>query len=150
MTLQGLFFVILQLILLLVFAAIPGGHAASFALQATAFVLVTGGALIISMGLFRLGAHFTPLPHPRKAGKLLTTGIYKWIRHPLYSGLFLITAGIALYSLNIPRGIIAFVLLLVLYFKSQYEESLLQEKFPEYATYKMKTGRFFPKLIYRN
>ncbi len=147
MTLQGLFFVILQLILLLVFAVIPGGHAAPFGIQATAFILVTGGALIISLGLLRLGPAFTPLPHPRKAGNLITTGIYKWIRHPLYTGLILITGGIALYSYNIPRSCITLVLLLVLYFKSVYEERLLLEKFPEYSSYKLKTGRFFPKIF---
>jgi protein-S-isoprenylcysteine O-methyltransferase Ste14 len=147
MTTRSLIFVILQLFLFLVFAVIPAGYAAAFGWQMTAFILVIAGTLITATAMFQLGPGLTPFPVPRSGGKLITGGVYKWVRHPIYSALLLITAGISIYSLNIPRALVTFLLLLLFYYKSRYEESLLEQKFSDYSDYKTRTGRFIPKLF---
>ena len=145
MTTRSLLFVIIQLLLFLVFIALPSGHAAVFGWQLTAFLLVVAGAVLVAAAMIQLGPGLTPLPVPREAGKLITSGVYKWVRHPIYSGLILILAGISLYSMNIPRSCITGLLLLLFYFKSGYEEQLLMQKYPLYSDYLAKTGRFIPK-----
>jgi protein-S-isoprenylcysteine O-methyltransferase Ste14 len=147
MTSRSLIFVILQLCLFLVFAAIPAGYAAVFAWQLTAFILVITGAIITAIAMFQLGPGLTPFPVPRSGGNLITGGIYRWVRHPIYSALLLITAGITIYSLNVPRALVTLLLIILFYYKSQYEESLLEQKFSGYSDYRSGTGRFFPLLF---
>ena len=144
MTFKDLIFVLIQVLLLIVFVAIPEGHAATFSLQLTAFLMVVAGIILIATGIFYLGASLTPSPRPKKHASLVTNGVYKYFRHPVYSGIILILTGISLYSLNIPRGIITSMMIVLLYYKSRYEEELLQQQFSEYSNYMKRTGRFFP------
>lgn len=110
-------------------------------------VLIIGfcGALIISFGIINLDDNLTPFPTPKKRSSLISGGIYKYIRHPIYSGILICFAAYAIYSESIERILITIVLGIVLYMKSTYEERLLEEKFPNYESYKRATGRFFPK-----
>src|SRR5687767_2023206 len=102
MTLKDLFFVIAQVLLLLIFIAIPGGMAAKFGIQLFAFLLVISGTVLSAAAMIRLGPGLTPLPRPTEKARLITSGVYKFVRHPVYTGLILILTGISLYSLNIP------------------------------------------------
>ncbi len=146
MTLKDLAFVIAQVLLLLIFIAIPGGIASNFGIQLFAFILVISGTVLSSAAMIRLGPGLTPLPRPSEKSRLITSGIYKYIRHPIYTGLILIMIGITVNSLNIPKGIITVFLWVLLFYKTQYEEHLLLKRFPEYDSYKKRTGRFIPFL----
>ena len=150
MTLKDLLFVIAQVFLFLVFIAFPGGFAAPFGIQLLAFVMVTGGALLTATSMMRLGSGLTPSPRPDEKSKLITSGVYKYIRHPIYSGIILILTGISVYSLNFPRGLLTLLLLILFYYKSRYEEELLLLRYPEYRDYMKHTGRFFPVIRIKN
>lgn len=146
MTFKDLAFVIVQVLLLLVFIAIPGGFAGPFFVQLTAFILVLGGTFLTITAMLNLGKGLTPLPRPGEKSKLITTASYRFVRHPIYTGMLLILAGISLYSLNFPRALVTVMMLIVLHYKSRYEESLLILRYPYYGDYKNRTGKFLPRL----
>ena len=103
------------------------------------------GVVIIILGIVSLNDNITPFPTPKKSSDLISNGIYGLIRHPIYSGIFLSMFCYALYSGSGFRLLVAALMLLVFYYKSDYEESLLLARYKRYQSYKEKTGRFFPK-----
>lgn len=143
---KDILLVIIQFILLIGFALSPKGVGPSFFYPFIDFTLTVTGILIASLAFLKLNTSFTPFPAPREKGMLETEGIYKFIRHPLYTGSLLIVLGIALYSSSYIRLIITGILYFLFLYKSGYEEQMLIEKYPEYKKYKSKTGRFIPKI----
>lgn len=105
------------------------------------------GLLVVLTAALGLGRALTPLPKPNEAGKLIASGIYRWVRHPIYTGVLLIALGWAFYI----EGLVTLwsVAVLAIFFdiKSRREEQWLLEKYPEYAAYQQKTQRLIP-LIY--
>ncbi len=144
---KDILLVVLQFILFILFISVPSGIAATFFLQLVAFLLTVSGIIIVAIALMNLGNNLTPFPTPKKDGTLITSGIYKWIRHPVYTGILLSVFGIALYSLNLPRLIIFMLLCFLFFYKARYEETLLKDQFPEYPNYAGKAGMFLPKFF---
>jgi protein-S-isoprenylcysteine O-methyltransferase Ste14 len=107
-----------------------------------AFVSISG-FLIILLAILQLNKNLTPFPTPKENGELISTGLYKYIRHPIYTGIFLASIGIAFYTGSYWQLAIAIILLILFYFKSTYEESLLIQKYKDYEAYIKKTRRFF-------
>ena len=101
------------------------------------------GFLIILLAILQLNTNLTPFPTPKENGELISTGLYKYIRHPIYTGIFLASLGIAFYTCSYWQLAIAIILLILFYFKSKYEESLLIKKYKNYEAYIKKTRRFF-------
>mgnify|MGYP001395839544 CR=1 FL=1 len=104
------------------------------------------GFLIVLVGLFNLDKALTAFPTPKNNSELITSGLYKYVRHPIYSGILLTAFGYAFYSQSISRLTISVLLLILFYFKTNYEEQKLSQKYPEYGAYKARTARFFPCL----
>jgi len=94
-----------------------------------------------------IGTGITPTSATRKEHKLVTNGIYRYIRHPLYtvgSSLFVSFGMMADNWLIAALGILTFILMAI---RTPKEEANLIEKFgDEYREYMKRTGRFFPKL----
>ncbi|MGY5851672.1 methyltransferase family protein [Salegentibacter sp. F14] len=106
--------------------------------------LIILGAGVVLIGLLELRTNLSIFPRPLKNSQLITHGLFKYIRHPIYSGILLSAFSLALYLGSGYKLLIAFLLLILFYFKSRYEEKLLQQKFPEYRQYMKRSGRFFP------
>ncbi len=104
------------------------------------------GAIILLSALFKLGHSLSPYPSPLPEGQLVSSGMYKWMRHPIYSGILIAGFGFALYAGSGFKLLIILFLYILFYYKSNYEESLLMEKYPDYPAYRKRTGRFFPGL----
>jgi protein-S-isoprenylcysteine O-methyltransferase Ste14 len=118
----------------------------------TPFVSLIGLALMAVAGLVllisfvALGNSLTASPLPKAQGQLVTTGLYAYVRHPIYFGLLLLSAGVVLDAGWWPQAVVAAMLFVLLRIKAQFEESLLQKSYPGYAAYAAKTPRFFPRL----
>lgn len=94
-----------------------------------------------------IGSGISPTSATRKEHKLVTSGPYRWVRHPLYtvgSSLFLAFGMMADNWFIALLGILAFIAMAI---RTPKEEANLIEKFgDEYREYMKRTGRFFPKL----
>jgi len=102
------------------------------------------GFLIIILAIIQLDKNLTPFPSPKQNGSLINTGLYKFIRHPIYTGIIICTIAFGFYNQNIWRIGIGVFLWILFYFKSIYEEKMLCQKFNQYIDYKKNTSRFFP------
>ena len=117
-----------------VFSSVAGG------------VLVMMGVVIAALAGMKLGPNLTPLPIPKAEGELITGGFYRYVRHPIYTGVLLAAAGVVVFQASLAH-IIGFLLLWgVLTVKALGEERMLAEKYEGYTEYISATGRFFPKL----
>lgn len=101
------------------------------------------GFVVILVAILQLNKNLTPFPTPKERGELINTGLYKFVRHPIYSGIFLGSFGIALYTGSYWQLFVSITLLILFYFKSNYEESLLIQKYTDYKEYMKKTRKFF-------
>jgi protein-S-isoprenylcysteine O-methyltransferase Ste14 len=107
---------------------------------------VIGGGLTI--WTFRsLGKNLTDTVVTRKAHTLVTSGPYRWVRHPFYlSGALLVIAGSLITANWFPAlaGSIAIALLVI---RTDKEEANLIARFGEdYREYMNRTGRFVPRV----
>ncbi len=107
--------------------------------------LIGVGVVLLLPALKAHGRKLTPLPEPRRELGLLRTGVYAYIRHPIYAGLMALAFGLALWFQK--AGALAAALLLTLFFnlKAREEERRLLRLYPEYADYQRRTGRFLPR-----
>lgn len=103
------------------------------------------GVLVIILGILNLNDSLSIFPSPRKDASLISNGIYRYIRHPIYAGILIAMFAYSVYDVSLVKFIITTVLTLVFYWKSSFEEKLLVERYAQYGDYKNKTGRFFPK-----
>lgn len=94
-----------------------------------------------------IGSGITPTSATRKQHALVTSGPYRWVRHPLYtigSSMFIAFGMMADNWFVALLGILAFIAMAV---RTPKEEANLIEKFgDEYREYIKHTGRFLPKL----
>ena len=109
-------------------------------------VMVWVGLVILALSIFKLGGSLTASPIPKNDSELKTDGLYKWMRHPIYSGLIATGLGLAIESESLLNLLVAVALIVLLNYKAKWEESFLLARYPEYRTYMSKTGRFVPRL----
>jgi len=92
-----------------------------------------------------LGLNLTPTAFPRENAHLVTTGPYRYVRHPLYLMGFVGFSSLALISEVWILGVLLGVLCLFLIKRIPEEEKNLEEKFgQDYTDYKRKTKRLIP------
>ena len=93
-----------------------------------------------------LGDNFSPFLHVRKGHELITTGPYGFVRHPMYTGLFMVLIGTFLITTNIFIFLTtAGVLAVLLVYRIPREERVLMDAFPnEYDGYANNRPRFIP------
>ncbi len=107
--------------------------------------------LILNGWMFRhLGDNVTKTSMPRENASLVTTGPYRWIRHPMYSfgGLLFLSFTLLASSWLIALG--GSVALVMIAFRARLEEQRLIGKFGDaYRNYMKRTGRFLPRIAFR-
>ncbi len=93
------------------------------------------GMLLVFLGWMKI----------HKASALVTDGIYRYMRHPQYTGIFLIITGWMFRWLN-PTLLIMYPILLILYYRlaRREEQQVLKEYGEAYLKYKETTPMFFP------
>ncbi|PQB04664.1 methyltransferase family protein [Aureitalea marina] len=143
-----LFLVIAQIGIILCYALDPGWYSWDLPLwlRYLALIDLVLGILILLAGLFTLGDNLTPLPRPKTNGELVTHGVYRFIRHPLYAGILFGMAGGSIYLASGWKLFFTLLIWLLFYLKTEREENYLTDRFPDYEEYKRNTGRFLPKI----
>lgn len=109
----------------------------------TAMLLTLFGAIFSTYVLAQLGRSFSVMAEARR---LVTSGPYAIVRHPLYLTEELAMLGMALQFFS-PFAVLIFVLhLLVQIQRMKNEEAVLRQVYPEYLAYKERTARLIPKV----
>lgn len=106
-------------------------------------LIAIGFAFILS-GSFGLGRNLSPFPRPKMDGRLVETGVFGLVRHPIYTGLTLLAVGWSLFSLSIAAGVATIALFLFFDVKARREEQWLEEKFENYRDYKTRVRKLVP------
>lgn len=113
-------------------------------------VVLSGISLpLLAWTQLALGSNFSPTLHVRQEHTLVTSGPYRYVRHPMYTALFLSLSAILLLTRNWLVGGIPLVGLCVILLKRlPREERAMVEKFGEaYREYMKRSGRFLPRVI---
>lgn len=110
-----------------------------------AFVIDVVAIAILFAAWYALRPSLQISPIPKEGAALITSGIYSFIRHPMYLGVLLFGAGFVLTNINWISIAIWIALLATLVFKARFEDSLLAIKHPHAAVYQSSTARFFLK-----
>jgi protein-S-isoprenylcysteine O-methyltransferase Ste14 len=106
--------------------------------------LVVVGGLLAFMGSRALGSSFSPNPRPVPGGRLVQSGIYGGVRHPIYGGVMLCGFGWGFFVASPIALALAVALAALFVLKSQREEAWLMERYPGYDEYRQRTNRFLP------
>lgn len=113
----------------------------------TGAALLVAGATLICLGLVGLGRNLAFAVAPKQDNELVTTGLYRWVRHPLYTAFLIEAAGISVLTANWFAAVTAGSMWTLLVFRTRQEEEKLVERFgDDYRGYMERTGRFFPRL----
>lgn len=151
---NGEWYVIIQFILfgLVAFgpATLPGWPTWGEPWRTVAIVggIMIGGAggLLVFAGLFSLGSNLTAVPRPKDDAQMVEHGAYRWVRHPIYSGIILGALGFGLLRGGWLSLLYAFILFIFFDIKSRREENWLREKYTDYAGYQQRVRKLIPFL----
>lgn len=124
------------------------GHVSlELAIGGAAFSVI--GSLIALRSRRELGAAWSLAPRAGEASGLVTTGPYRRVRHPIYSGLSMLTAGEAIAFASLPAFLVAVIAVVPTFlWRAHVEEQLLIEVFgAKYLDYRMRTKTLIPFLL---
>ena len=100
------------------------------------FLIIIIALIILIFAIKDLGRNLSPFPRPINNSNLVTTGIYRFMRHPMYYSLILISFGVFIIKLSIYYLFLLISLGLIIKFKIALEEQYLSNKFINYLLYK--------------
>ena len=101
-------------------------------------IIIVIASIIMLLAIKDLGNNLSPFPRPIANGNLITSGIYRFIRHPMYYSLILISLGVFIINLSFYYLFLTLTLTLIIKFKINSEEQYLNKKYRNYLFYKDK------------
>lgn len=136
----------MQLALIAGVLFLPSGDvwALPVAAARAAQVLSWAGLLVVGAGLLNLGSSASPFPVPVEGSTLRTAGLFRFVRHPIYSGVILWAVASAARSGSVIVAACAVALVAWLSVKARWEEQRLAAHYPGYTEYAARTPRFVP------
>ncbi len=107
-------------------------------------VLIGCGGVLSLRGVFDLRDNLTPFPKPLPGARLVESGSYGLVRHPIYGGLILGAIGWGLFTAS-PLALLGALGLTAFFdLKSRREEIWLSDQFEGYGAYRSRTRRLLP------
>ena len=100
------------------------------------FLIIIIACIILLIAINDLGRNLSPFPRPINNSNLVTKGIYRYTRHPMYYSLIFISFGVFITKLSIYYLFLSISLVLIIKFKIALEEQYLNNKFKNYLLYK--------------
>lgn len=112
-------------------------------------VVVAVAGAVVSVWAFRYhGATLTPFPRPQEGQALIDAGPYRYVRHPMYTGVILFTLGVGLAYANAVTLLSSLAFLVFFMAKSGHEEEMLVAHVPGYRAYRSSVPwRLIPYLL---
>ncbi len=150
---KGKYLVLLQFLIVAAFILLPVWNPSSLdniaesTRQLRLFVSALCGIIALlfgSFGSYKLRKYLTPLPYPVDHSKLVQTGVYRLVRHPLYSSQLFAGFGWAFYSLSLSHLLLLIGAFFFFSLKANIEETWLRERHPEYREYARRVRKFIP------
>lgn len=116
--------------------------------QIISWILLLSSIFCAFFGFYLLYKKGKPEGQIENTAKLVTSGMYKYIRHPLYLSLMLVGFGILFKNIGFTQIILASINIVSLVFTAKVEEKEMIKKFGnEYLDYMKKTKMFFPYIF---
>jgi protein-S-isoprenylcysteine O-methyltransferase Ste14 len=106
-------------------------------------ILVLTGNAITLLGIFSIRRSFSIMVEAREP---VFTGLYAYVRHPLYIGEAVATGGILIFRFSLANLFFYALFICCQVYRAILEEEKLISVFPEYLQYRNRTGAFFPRL----
>ena len=100
------------------------------------FLIIIIAFIILLVAIKDLGRNLSPFPRPLNNSDLVTKGIYRFTRHPMYYSLIFISFGVFITKLSIYYLFLSSSVVLIIKFKIALEEQYLSNKFKNYLLYK--------------
>ncbi len=108
------------------------------AVKAGTLLCVAGLALLMT-AVITLRRVIQVAPAPKEGGHLVAAGVYRVLRHPIYTAMVILVVGLFLRRPTLAVAIAGAAVIAFLLVKARFEESLLAAKYPDYATYRART-----------
>lgn len=140
-TLVFIQFVMLSIIGLV---ALTNTHKSPHAYIAFEIGSIACGLLVIGSAGWSLRPSLRVSPIPKPGAPLIETGIYRYVRHPMYPGVILIGFGMAGYAESWIAWASEVILVINLNIKARFEDALLLEKHPQSLHYQLHVSRMLP------
>jgi len=96
-----------------------------------------------------LGRNWNANPGVKEGHELIVNGPYRFVRHPIYTGMLLALFGSLVVGDGRIRGLLFFAFIAIgLHFKSKIEEGLMMQTFPNsYPEYRRRTKAIIPFIL---
>jgi protein-S-isoprenylcysteine O-methyltransferase Ste14 len=113
-------------------------------LQSLGYGIFIFGTIIALIAAINLGKNLTPLPRPKENAELIQGGLYRFVRHPIYFGVIVLSLGWGL--IQQLTLVWLYVVIIAIFFdiKSRKEEQWLVDRFPAYTDYQGRVRKLIP------
>ncbi len=109
--------------------------------------LMALAAALLAWTLHNLGTNLTDTVVTKRAHTLVTSGPYRWVRHPFYGVMAMLIVAISLVAANWFFLLSGCLVLMLLVVRTRTEERNLLDRFgDDYRSYALRTGRFLPRI----
>lgn len=137
LSIVGAVLMVVTIVTLLFLQSLLANSAVTIALQIAGIVLMVWARMTFGLRSFHLAANPTD-------GGLVTTGPYRFIRHPVYVAVLLFITGAVIANLSVPSIMLGIVMLVGVALRIYSEEKLLAVNYPDFMGYVAKSKRVIP------
>jgi protein-S-isoprenylcysteine O-methyltransferase Ste14 len=119
------------------------------AVQIAGAVCCAAGVALAIWARWILGTNWSANPTIKEGHELITVGPYRFVRHPIYTGILLALFGSLVLSGGRTGDLVLYALMVIgLHFKSKVEEGFMLQTFPEaYPAYRRRTKAIIPFVL---
>jgi protein-S-isoprenylcysteine O-methyltransferase Ste14 len=110
---------------------------------AGAVLLGVAGALTLA-AVAALGRSFRIGPRPRPGTRMVSKGVYRHLRHPMYTSVVVVCIGLALLRPTVAVAVCVLAIIAFYLVKARHEETLLAARYPDYPEYRRRTLGVIP------
>ncbi len=116
-------------------------------LRWSGFPLGTLAVLWCGWMLHTLGSNLTDTVNVRATATLVTSGPYRWVRHPMYLGVVALVVSVSVIAASALIAFFGALVVAMILVRTPTEEAKLMERFGgAYRQYASRTGRYLPRL----